>query len=704
MRPSFGKSDTWTLVAAAIVFSVLAVIILSVFNTSAFPIDDAFISFRYARNLVDGFGLVFNQGERVEAYSNFFWLLLVSGFGYLAGVSEILAARFLGLASLIALCLLLFLQVRRATGSIFLPFIIGLVFMLLPGTIFHALSGMETVLSAALLMAAANALESNIEPMKKALLAGFCLAAFSLNRPEGLLLLACVLIGTATMALLSEKNRAHAGWLLASYACVMVPFLVWRFFYYGTLVPNSVLAKSGFLHPLVLKTGAKYLGLFLYWHAPLVLLAGFSFFSQARARWFQFRVPVTAALTATALLGGVGDGYPYTRYLYPLLACLFVWSVEGGLSITRWAKQKRVRLAGFGLVVLLCGIQVVLLRNEELRSRLVANELNPLRRPMAFFRRTPQSADPAILRAKGLGHHQAGEWLRMHASPGDLLATYEIGTVPYFSRLPVLDLFGLADRRIARNRGLPGHKVDLPYVWSRKPAYFMLRVPSDCLCSNYPLFLDRRLKDDYDLVALFPYWTTDILILQGRAQPRELVIYDLAASVEHRTEGPIRLFGGIQLLAPGEWDRRIAEIRQLKDPDAMRNWMGTWRNVFALSASEREERGAVTFDFRLPEDASLAFGIGVTASQESAGAAADHRKARVQVVLKEDQQTETLFERDFDPAAVTAGWEDHQVDLARFAGRQVSLTLRIENDGLPLNVGFGDPRIVSSRVLVHAIR
>src|SRR5690606_452754 len=33
--------------------------------------DDAFISFRYAQNLIDGHGLVFNAGERVEGYTNF---------------------------------------------------------------------------------------------------------------------------------------------------------------------------------------------------------------------------------------------------------------------------------------------------------------------------------------------------------------------------------------------------------------------------------------------------------------------------------------------------------------------------------------------------------------------------------------------------------------------------------------------------------
>jgi len=44
--------------------------------TRRFVQDDAFISFRYARNWVNGHGLVFNPGERVEGYTNFLWTLL----------------------------------------------------------------------------------------------------------------------------------------------------------------------------------------------------------------------------------------------------------------------------------------------------------------------------------------------------------------------------------------------------------------------------------------------------------------------------------------------------------------------------------------------------------------------------------------------------------------------------------------------------
>ena len=63
--------------------------------TFRFVIDDAFISFRYAANMLDGHGLVFNPGEQVEGYSNLLWVLLTS-FGMKLGLPALLWARILG--------------------------------------------------------------------------------------------------------------------------------------------------------------------------------------------------------------------------------------------------------------------------------------------------------------------------------------------------------------------------------------------------------------------------------------------------------------------------------------------------------------------------------------------------------------------------------------------------------------------------------
>src|SRR5205809_1717348 len=88
------------LALAWLVFVLLAV-------RTWFTCDDAYISFRYARHLAEGHGLVFNLGEspRVEGYSNFLWVLWLSVFER-AGVDPAIAANVTSLASGAALVVL----------------------------------------------------------------------------------------------------------------------------------------------------------------------------------------------------------------------------------------------------------------------------------------------------------------------------------------------------------------------------------------------------------------------------------------------------------------------------------------------------------------------------------------------------------------------------------------------------------------------
>ena len=60
------------IVTGCLAVSLLLLLVHALFYK--FLTDDAYISFRYAANLVDGHGLVFNPGfERVEGYTNFLW-------------------------------------------------------------------------------------------------------------------------------------------------------------------------------------------------------------------------------------------------------------------------------------------------------------------------------------------------------------------------------------------------------------------------------------------------------------------------------------------------------------------------------------------------------------------------------------------------------------------------------------------------------
>src|SRR5688572_17909595 len=62
---------------------VVAVAFLALGHAASFlgagPHDDDFIVYRYARNLVEGNGLVYHAGERIEGYSAPLWVFLEAG-------------------------------------------------------------------------------------------------------------------------------------------------------------------------------------------------------------------------------------------------------------------------------------------------------------------------------------------------------------------------------------------------------------------------------------------------------------------------------------------------------------------------------------------------------------------------------------------------------------------------------------------------
>ena len=56
--------------------------------TGPHPIDDAYITFRYARNLAEGLGLVYNPGEWVLGTTAPLWAMLLGG-GYRLGLTDL---------------------------------------------------------------------------------------------------------------------------------------------------------------------------------------------------------------------------------------------------------------------------------------------------------------------------------------------------------------------------------------------------------------------------------------------------------------------------------------------------------------------------------------------------------------------------------------------------------------------------------------
>jgi hypothetical protein len=84
-----------------------------------------------------------------------------------------------------------------------------------------------------------------------------------------------------------------------------------------------------------------------------------------------------------------------------------------------------------------------------------------------------------------LGWMALGRYLAAHSGPDDLVATTAAGAIVYYSGLPAIDMYGLANVEIAHDdarghqRGGPGHqKLGLAYTLSRRPRYIALWLPA----------------------------------------------------------------------------------------------------------------------------------------------------------------------------------------------------------------------------------
>lgn len=403
--------------------------------------DDAMVSMQVARHLVEGHGLVWSVGERVEAVSNLGWTLVMAvGQAFLerpiAALWPLLLNVMLGLWALSAtrrLALAL-----GAEGTLALLGALGLA--LSHELIWSTTSGLEAVALAAL-MGEAWASSAEMRAGKRSwALWPFWMAALAVVLRFDGLIFGALLLGLAW-------NWAPRKLWAQGVAVVLLPFALielWRWHYYGAWVPNTVLLKAGAWDGRWL-AGWNYV-LRWTWDWGLALALALS-----ALRWQALRPWVIVLLGIAAYgLTTAGDFYPGTRYLAP--AWPLIWAL-GAASLARW-KAQRVAVAASAACVLL--------------------SYN------AYF------AYPGLMLAGKQDHLdriEAARVLQEQLKPGETLACAWAGAVFYFSDARGIDLLGKADRVVASrppdDRGGTGHnKLDLAYsLGVRRPDWVLYRPP-----------------------------------------------------------------------------------------------------------------------------------------------------------------------------------------------------------------------------------
>ena len=440
-------------------------------HASAVPIDlidDAYISFRYAWHLSHGNRLVFNVGAPVEGYSNLTWVLIAAvilklGIPLEAGV-RCVAALCLAATPILVQSLLLRIGVSLmvATGA-------GLLLALSSSWLIPMLNGLEGALFSFLLggMTWLNWRNIASSSTRLSMISGFVGVVLSATRPEGVALYLLQLGASGALTLRTKGRPALSAHLIAliTFLTGFAALTAWRFWTYGSLIPNTVLAKLGSpYHPfarLVLSTsgdGFLYSLGFLKATLPFWALALGALYLGREVRSAE-RLDARALAILSSVLwppafvivfANNGDWMPDFRLLTAYVPLLVLSA--GALLV---CAPRRISLIALALAALFSVAPVRLERPAI--ARLLEYE------PTDFYRKMC-----------GLGSdiHAAA---RRAGNP--VVAVEVLGVFGYCAPLlPLRDLNGLTDREIARHEpssGAFGRKTSPSSLEAMRPDLIM---------------------------------------------------------------------------------------------------------------------------------------------------------------------------------------------------------------------------------------
>jgi uncharacterized sulfatase len=320
-----------------------------------------------------------------------------------------------------------------------------------------ATSGMETLLFTAAATAALAA-----QARGRIAAASFWLSVATLTRPEGALLALVVFVvhftTTGTSSPASRGIRSSRA-LVPVLAWLAVPALltVFRLAYYGSPLPNTFYAKVG---GIPMDSGLAYLTRFLA-DGSLVLVPA-ALVVVGDRRWWAGIAWVLALSVYVVAIGG--DAFGQWRFLVPCLPVLAALSLRGVLhafTVSRWAGAAlALTVPGAVLWMVFGGAAQDEFPGGAARWDMIAR------------------VDQGNRNFEEIGRKRA-ELLRAETPAPRLVASGAIGSFGYYSRLPILDYFGIVDPVVARSpasealpgeRRLPGHhRSNAEYVFSRRP-------------------------------------------------------------------------------------------------------------------------------------------------------------------------------------------------------------------------------------------
>lgn len=444
--------------------------------------DDSYISYRYSEHFAAGKGLVYNEGERVEGYTNFLWMALLAAVHKVAPALDLArVAQAMSLAAGAGVVLLAGFAARRRLGA-FAGAAVALLLALHSPLAAWSIAGLETPLYAFLVLAAWAAECAGPERPRAHLATPLLLALATMTRPDAILFLPVVALLRLRLApaeRLASLRHAAIGVLL--FALLYGPYFAWRWSFYGWPLPNTFYAKVGG-NEAEWRRGVDYVVDWTRTYGIALLpLSLFGAWRTARTDWGRAASGFTLATLLYVVAVG-GESLGFFRFMVVLAPFVALLVAAGAADAVAHSRPRLRGLLRFAVALLLVSTAWRSAR-PFLGTRLFPDAS-----------RKPEPRSGLTFPGRGSDHpfvwidnyfvarqRVAAEWLQANAPPGSLVAATPAGSIAWHMRLPLLDMLGLNDEHIAHvaipdmGRGRAGHeKGDGSYVLSRQPRYVLL--------------------------------------------------------------------------------------------------------------------------------------------------------------------------------------------------------------------------------------
>ncbi len=516
--------------------------------------DDAYISYRYVANYLEGHGLVFNIGERIEGFTNFGWVIFLAA-GEILGLDQIWLSQIAGFILGAGILILTLMISQRVFEGNFRWF--ALVPVLLVGAnmslAYWSPAGLETAAFGFL------TLLSLWLYLRRSWLLIFALVLAVWVRPEGALVAGLMIV----IEFLTERRIPRFTLIASAVALVLsLPMVGFKLHYYGSILPNPFHAKTGF-DAAQINNGIEYAGRFFthygFWGAGFLIPPAFfhKLSREARTVWI-FSV---LWLAYVVLVGG--DVLRVHRFCIPLFgpaAILIVLS----LQLLTVRLKKKLRYIALAIVALpLLFLTYTLPQDLVQRTN---NDEKGFTHKMSFMARAMKASD----------------------STAFSVAVPTIGIFGYeLLGHEIIDMVGLTDSTIARHseEPIPGmettwkeQKHNSRYLLERAPDYILFSTsvkpsaPAERALLLYPQFINsyrtvgwfsarpgsttegfvqaafKKVRDIRGVprptypVAYVQYYKTGLDYLSRGDHARAVQFYDRALKVSPRPYNPYLLY------------------------------------------------------------------------------------------------------------------------------------------------------------------